>query len=81
MSEGMEGKHESMGEWLMNLIIVPGTHPAVVSIINYSLAALLIVGLWCAFLGFGDIHLYVLMFLACGLMASINWCAVYATWG
>lgn len=66
-------KSESMGEWLMNLIIVPGTHPKIITTINYSLGALLLVGVWCAFLGFADIHVYVLMFLATGLMASVNW--------
>mmetsp|Transcript_12182 Transcript_12182/g.24182 ORF Transcript_12182/g.24182 Transcript_12182/m.24182 type:complete len:92 (+) Transcript_12182:38-313(+) len=58
---------------LVTSVMEPGASPQIVRIINYALVGLIITAFSILFMGYGNIHVYVMMFLAVGLGLSINW--------
>lgn len=51
------------------------TSERMIRILNWILAMLLLSILLIFAIGLGSIHVYVLLFLTLGLLASVNWCA------
>ncbi|CAM9762480.1 unnamed protein product [Sphacelaria rigidula] len=59
--------------WLVDLIMKPGTAVRLVPAINVTLALILLILTGLAVSGDASIHVFVMGFLAVGLMASVNW--------
>lgn len=51
-----------------------GTTPILMKCLNYAIVALMLTLLFAVYMGYGDIHVCIMLFLASGLLASANWC-------
>jgi ER protein Pkr1 len=57
----------------IDLILVPGSSLKLVPVINLSVLCLLVVLCCLTYSKIASIHLFVMSFLALGLLASVNW--------
>ncbi|CAM9735296.1 unnamed protein product, partial [Ectocarpus fasciculatus] len=72
------GGGEGLGQWLVDLVMKPGSSLQLVPFINVVLCILVGLLVYVAASGEASIHVYVMGFLAIGLMGSINW---WGGWG
>lgn len=61
------------GTWLVDLIMKPGTAVRLVPVINVTLVLILVILTGLAVSGDASIHVFIMGFLAVGLLASVNW--------
>jgi hypothetical protein len=66
-------KQRTLLDTVWESIITPGAGPGLIATINGSLIALILITMIMMLLGLADIHLFVLLFLSLGLLASVNW--------
>lgn len=67
----------SIGQFLIDLILVPGSSMKLVPVINVSLILLCILIISIAvYIEIGAIHIFMLSFLSVGLFLSVNWFAM-----
>jgi len=66
-------KPTSFTEELIASVFEPGVRPATLQVLNYAIGALILsIGLlWVS--GVESMHVFIFLFLACGLFASLNW--------
>lgn len=57
---------------ILQSIITPGSSAGLITVLNYVCVALLLLLVGTIALGFGDVHVYVQLGLALGLLASVN---------
>eukprot|EP00903_Cladosiphon_okamuranus_P017700 g16299.t1 len=62
-----------VAQWLVDLVMKPGTSLQLVPAINTVLVILVFVLVYLVSTGEGSIHVYIMGFLSLGLMASLNW--------
>ncbi|CAN0144276.1 unnamed protein product, partial [Ectocarpus sp. 12 AP-2014] len=67
------GGREGLGQWLVDLVMKPGSSVQLVPFINGVLCILVALLVYVAASGEGSIHVYVMGFLSIGLMGSVNW--------
>lgn len=67
----------SIAQFLIDLILVPGSSMKLVPVINVSLLLLFILIISIAvYVEIGAIHIFMLSFLSLGLFVSVNWFAM-----
>jgi|EP01033_Poteriospumella_lacustris_P003751 hypothetical protein len=67
----------SIAQFLIDLILVPGSSLKLVPVINVSLIVLFILIISIAvYIEIGAIHIFMLSFLSIGLFVSVNWFAM-----
>lgn len=69
----MSAPSGGVGSWLVDLIMKPGTSVQLVPAINVALIILVGLLVYLVLNGESSIHVYIMGFLAVGLMASVNW--------
>ena len=63
-------------QYVLDLILTPGSSMKLVPVINVSILSLLLVVLGLLWNTIDKIHLVVLTFLSLGLLISVNWVAI-----
>lgn len=67
----------SIGQFLIDLILVPGSSLKLVPAINVSIILLFLVIVSIAvYIEIGAVHIFMLSFLSLGLLLSVNWFAM-----
>ena len=72
---GMADRGEGAGQWLINLIMEPGTSVQLMPVINAALVALICIMAYTGFVSPPEvgIHCYVMCGIAACLIAILNW--------
>jgi len=69
----MESRPKSALEELILAILAPGVGPGLIIAFNVTVVALLLFLVWMAVVGVGASHVPIFLFLATGLLLSVNW--------